>query len=96
MIGEVTRVLDTWWDRFLAIEPRFATAVGDSRLNDVLPDPAEDGRAARQRVHASLLAAIATDRGCCSAWSRSSSPAAPPRGAPPTSDGWRRSPLRPG
>jgi hypothetical protein len=45
VIGEVARVLDTWWDRFLAIEPRFATAVGDSRLNDVLPDPAEDGRA---------------------------------------------------
>jgi hypothetical protein len=57
VIGEVARVLDTWWDRFLAIEPRFATAVGDSRLNDVLPDPAEDGRAERQRVHAGLLAA---------------------------------------
>lgn len=62
MIGEVTRVLDTWWDRFLAIEPRFATAVGDSRLNDVLPDPAEDGRAERQRVHAGLLAAIDASR----------------------------------
>lgn len=31
--------------------------MGDSRLNDVLPDPAEDGRAERQRVHAGLLAA---------------------------------------
>jgi hypothetical protein len=31
--------------------------VGDSRLNDVLLGPAEDGRAERQRVQAGLLAA---------------------------------------
>jgi uncharacterized protein (DUF885 family) len=54
--GEAAPVLDAYWDRFLAIEPLFATAVGDSRFDDLLPDPAEDGRAERQRVHAGLLA----------------------------------------
>jgi uncharacterized protein (DUF885 family) len=57
MIGEAVPVLDTYWNRFLAIEPLFATAVGDARFDDLLPDPAEDGRAERQRVHAGLLAA---------------------------------------
>jgi uncharacterized protein (DUF885 family) len=56
-MGEAARVLDTYWDRFLAAEPLFATLVGDSRFDDVLPDPAEDGRAERHRVHAGLLAA---------------------------------------
>jgi uncharacterized protein (DUF885 family) len=57
MIGEAVPVLDAYWDRFLAVEPLFATAVGDPRFDDVLPDPTEDGRAERQRVHAGLLAA---------------------------------------
>jgi uncharacterized protein (DUF885 family) len=56
-MGEAARVLDAYWDRFLAIEPLFATLVGDSRFDDVLPDPAEDGRTERHRVHAGLLAA---------------------------------------
>jgi uncharacterized protein (DUF885 family) len=56
-MGEAERVLDTYWDRFLAIEPLFATLVGDSRFDDVLPDPAEGGRTERHRVHAGLLAA---------------------------------------
>jgi uncharacterized protein (DUF885 family) len=54
MIGEA---LDSYWDRFLTIEPLFATAVGDARFDDALPDPTEDGRAERHRVHAGLLAA---------------------------------------
>jgi uncharacterized protein (DUF885 family) len=58
-MGEAIRVVDTYWDRFLAVEPVFATAVGDSRFDDVLPDPGEDGRAERHRVHAGLLAAAA-------------------------------------
>jgi uncharacterized protein (DUF885 family) len=58
-MGEAVRVVDTYWDRFLAVEPVFATAVGDSRFDDVLPDPGEDGRAERHRVHAGLLAAAA-------------------------------------
>jgi uncharacterized protein (DUF885 family) len=58
-MSEAVRVVDAYWDRFLAIEPVFATAVGDVRFDDVLPDPGEDGRAERHRVHAGLLAAAA-------------------------------------
>jgi hypothetical protein len=56
-MGEAARVLDIYWDRFLAVEPLFATLVGDARFDDALPDQAEDGRAERHRVHAGLLAA---------------------------------------
>jgi uncharacterized protein (DUF885 family) len=59
MMSEAVRVLDAYWDRFLAIEPLFATAVGDPRFDDALPDPGEGGRAERHRVHAGLLAAAA-------------------------------------
>jgi uncharacterized protein (DUF885 family) len=53
------RIVDAYWDRFLAVEPLFATEVGDARFDDVLPDPSEEGRAERQRVHAGLLEAAA-------------------------------------
>jgi uncharacterized protein (DUF885 family) len=56
MTSEPARVVEAYWDRFLAIEPLFATMVGDSRFDDALPDPGEDGRAERYRVHAGLLA----------------------------------------
>ena len=56
MSGAV-RIVDAYWDRFLAVEPLFATAVGDPRFDDLLPDPSEAGRAERQRVHAGLLEA---------------------------------------
>ena len=56
MTSEAARVVGAYWDRFLAIEPLFATMVGDSRFDDALPDPGEDGRAERYRVHAGLLA----------------------------------------
>ena len=36
-MSEAVRGVDTYWDRFLAIEPVFATAVGDARFDDVLP-----------------------------------------------------------
>ena len=58
MSGAV-RIVDAYWDRFLAVEPLFATAVGDGRFDDMLPDPSEEGRAERQRVHAGLLEAAA-------------------------------------
>jgi uncharacterized protein (DUF885 family) len=58
MSGAV-RIVDAYWSRFLAVEPLFATAVGDPRFDDVLPDPSEAGRAERQRVHAGLLEAAA-------------------------------------
>jgi hypothetical protein len=53
------RIVDAYWSRFLAVEPLFATAVGDARFDDALPDPSEEGRAERQRVHAGLLDAAA-------------------------------------
>ena len=56
MTSEAARVVGAYWDRFLATEPLFATMVGDSRFDDALPDPGEDGRAERYRVHAGLLA----------------------------------------
>jgi uncharacterized protein (DUF885 family) len=58
MSGAV-RIVDAYWDRFLAVEPLFATEVGDARFDDVLPDPSEEGRAERQRIHAGLLEAAA-------------------------------------
>src|SRR5688572_33076474 len=58
MSGAV-RIVDAYWNRFLAVEPLFATAVGDARFDDVLPDPSDEGRAERQRVHAGLLEAAA-------------------------------------
>jgi uncharacterized protein (DUF885 family) len=59
MMSGAVRIVDAYWNRFLAVEPLFATAVGDARFDDVLPDPSEEGRAARQRVHAGLLEAAA-------------------------------------
>jgi uncharacterized protein (DUF885 family) len=58
-MAEAVRVMDAYWDRFLAVEPVLATLVGDPRFDDVLPDPGEHGRAERHRVHAGLLAAAA-------------------------------------
>jgi uncharacterized protein (DUF885 family) len=55
----VVGIVDAYWERFLAVEPLFATAVGDARFDDVLPDPSEVGRAERQRVHSGLLEAAA-------------------------------------
>jgi uncharacterized protein (DUF885 family) len=59
MMSGAVRIVDAYWNRFLAVEPLFATAVGDARFDDVLPDPSEEGRAERQRVHAGLLEAAA-------------------------------------
>jgi hypothetical protein len=105
-MGEAARVLDIYWDRFLAVEPLFATLVGDARFDDALPDQAEDGRAERHRVLGCLehgmdrLWAVGHmpigfrfGRGCCWAWSRSGSPAAPPRSGRPTCGGWRGVPA---
>jgi hypothetical protein len=54
-----TQILDAYWDRFLAVEPLFATAVGDARFDALLPDPSEAGRAERHRLHTGLLQAAA-------------------------------------
>ena len=54
-----TQIVDAYWDRFLAVEPLFATAVGDARFDELLPDPSEAGRTERHRVHSGLLEAAA-------------------------------------
>jgi hypothetical protein len=54
-----TQIVAAYWDRFLAVEPLFATAVGDARFDAVLPDPSEAGRAERHRLHTGLLEAAA-------------------------------------
>jgi uncharacterized protein (DUF885 family) len=59
VVRGAVRIVDAYWDRFLAVEPLFATAVGDARFDDVLPDPSEEGRAERHRVHTGLLEAAA-------------------------------------
>jgi uncharacterized protein (DUF885 family) len=59
VVRGAVRIVDAYWSRFLAVEPLFATAVGDARFDDVLPDPSAEGRAERQRVHAGLLEAAA-------------------------------------
>jgi uncharacterized protein (DUF885 family) len=53
------QIMDAYWDQFLAVEPLFATAVGDPRFDELLPDPSEAGRAERHRVHSGLLEAAA-------------------------------------
>jgi uncharacterized protein (DUF885 family) len=58
-MSEAVRVVDAYWDRFLAVEPLFATLVGDPRFDDALPDLGKEGRAERHRVHAGLLAEAA-------------------------------------
>jgi uncharacterized protein (DUF885 family) len=58
-VSGTTQIVDAYWDRFLAVEPLFATAVGDARFDEVLPDPSEAGRAERHRVHSGLLEAAA-------------------------------------
>src|SRR5437870_394483 len=38
---------DRFWDRMLELEPLLGTSVGDERYDDRLPDPGEEGLAAR-------------------------------------------------
>ncbi len=43
-----------YWDAYLAAHPLFATAIGDHRFDDRLPDPTPDGIAADRAVLAGL------------------------------------------
>ncbi|HEX2088323.1 MAG TPA: DUF885 domain-containing protein [Actinomycetota bacterium] len=51
----VRDLVDEYWNRFLSIEPLFATAIGNDRFDDRLPDPSEAGLAERERVNRDAL-----------------------------------------
>jgi uncharacterized protein (DUF885 family) len=44
-----------YWDAFLEVNPTFATAIGDRRFDDRLPDPTPEGAAASRARFAALL-----------------------------------------
>jgi uncharacterized protein (DUF885 family) len=51
-------LLDSYWDRFLSLEPLFGTLVGDERYDHQLPDPSPAGLARRESIHRSTLRAM--------------------------------------
>jgi uncharacterized protein (DUF885 family) len=53
--AHVNAVAGDYWDAFLETQPLFATAIGDRRFDDMLPDPSPAGRAAARRRFADLL-----------------------------------------
>ena len=63
-VGERARALaDRFWEEILEREPVFATAIGDERYDDRLPDIGESGRAlAETRNRAALEELAALDR----------------------------------
>jgi uncharacterized protein (DUF885 family) len=54
--GPARELAERFWDGLLAIEPLFATVVGDERFDDKLPDPSEEGLARRRDFYDSALA----------------------------------------
>ena len=46
---------DRFWDRMLELEPLLGTSVGDERYDDRLPDPGEEGLAARAALYGDAL-----------------------------------------
>src|SRR5437870_9806640 len=46
---------DRFWDRMLELEPLLGTSVGDERYADRLPDPGEEGLAARAALYGDAL-----------------------------------------
>lgn len=53
---EAARTLaNDYWERFLELNPLFATFIGDERHDDRMPDPTEEGRAAQERLHQGAL-----------------------------------------
>jgi uncharacterized protein (DUF885 family) len=49
---------DRYWDDVLALEPLFATQVGDERFDHLLPDPSVDGLGRRESVHTRALSEL--------------------------------------
>ncbi|MFB3739382.1 MAG: DUF885 family protein [Candidatus Velamenicoccus archaeovorus] len=43
--------LQRYWEDLLRLDPLLGTMVGDERFDDRLPDPGDEGRAAREAVH---------------------------------------------
>ncbi len=63
---------DRVWEELLEREPTFATAIGDERYDDRLPDIGEQGRAASETHNRAALDELATiDRGSLEASSSS-------------------------
>src|SRR5437763_4304063 len=60
--SRVRELADRYWDRFLELEPIFATQVGDERFDHLLPDPSAEGLARRESVHRTALSAVSFDR----------------------------------
>jgi uncharacterized protein (DUF885 family) len=50
---------DRFWDRMLELEPLLGTSVGDERYDDRLPDPGEEGLAARAALYGGALQDVA-------------------------------------
>jgi uncharacterized protein (DUF885 family) len=53
--GAAPELAERFWEGLLAIEPLFATVVGDERFDDRLPDPSEEGLARRKDFYDSAL-----------------------------------------
>jgi uncharacterized protein (DUF885 family) len=51
----VVEIAERFWDGVLKTEPVFATEVGDTRYDHLLPDPSAGGRAAREQLHRGIL-----------------------------------------
>ena len=51
---------DRFWEELLQREPTFATAIGDDRYDDRLPDPGEEGRARSSAYNRAALDELAT------------------------------------
>jgi uncharacterized protein (DUF885 family) len=53
--SELDALAAEYWDTYLETHPLFATAIGDQRFDDRLPDPTPEGSAEVRAVYADLL-----------------------------------------
>ena len=58
--GRAVALADRFWEELLEREPVFATAIGDERYDDRLPDIGEDGRARSEARNRAALEELAT------------------------------------
>ena len=58
--GDAAATLDAvataYWDAYLEANPEFATAIGDTRFDDILEDPTPEGAAATRARYTDVLA----------------------------------------
>jgi uncharacterized protein (DUF885 family) len=52
------RLAERFWEGYLELEPTVATAIGDERYDDRLPDPSEAGRSAKQVFYRGAMAEL--------------------------------------